>query len=317
MRAGYAAVISAALTALILTALLPQIAPNIPYLPRVTETETLTKTATLTTTAWKTTTEVRTETLTQTETQTKILPTTTTLTTTTTEVRTTTKTQTTTKTETVTTTTTVTRTEVVSNFQYLNSPDKVIQLVEHANKTLIVFVPYAEWGHVGVGNRDVFSPTVGKILNATLQAYEQRKVDAYVVVAYDPICTLCKTNVKDTFIQYLNRLNATLPPKHVLETNSQVFDFITFSVYPFKGNDFLIITLIDGRYMALIEPGPHPPTNDTRHAFLLYDPAYVDLGAEWLIKTFRNFDNPNSDDYWLHKWGVLWVWDGCKSHESP
>ncbi len=315
-NAGYVA-LAVVLTAVITVALMPVLgnAPVINrFVPKATVRSTSTVTRSVTVTSTSTATSVVTQRFTETATVTRVRTTTATTTAwrTATETTTETETETSTITETVTATKTVTKTVVVSDFQYLNSPDKVIQLVGHANKTLIVFIPYANWYIATVW--EVFSPTVGKILNATLQAYEQRKVDAYVVVAYDPICTYCKTNVKDTFIQYLNRLNATLPPKHVLETTSQ--DSIVFYMYPFKSN-FLAMVLIDGKYMALIEPGLHPPTNDTRHTILLYDPTYITPRMKLLIDSYQTFDNPSSKYYWFYKDGILWVWDGCKSHGSP
>lgn len=300
MRAGHAALISAALTALVLIALLPHVAPSTPYLPKVTTTQTITQT--LTTTAWRTTTQTTVSTATLTRIITNTPPTTTL---TTTEVRTTTKTltktQTITKTETITTTTTVTITEVENTFQYLRSSDKAIRLIAHANKTLIIYIPYPLLGDLP----RKFPPTLGKILNTTLQLYEQRKVDAYVVVAYDPVC---KIEIKDILIKYLDRLNQTLPPKHVLEAKNEEW-FIT---YPFVRH-YLVIAMIDGKYMIFIKSGYIAFTGSYEDTIIAYNPKLVNKTMTLALQAFRNFDNPNSPWYRY----PIWVWDGCKSHESP
>ncbi len=312
MRAGYAALISAALTALVLIAALPHVPALSTLIPKATTTRTATLTQTLTTTAWKTTTKTKTQTLTQTETQTK----------TTTETQTTTawktKTQTTTETTTLTTTTTttqtttttatvtrtVTKTVITGTFQYLAKPDKAIQLITKANKTVIVYIPYPLLGFLP----HKFSPTVGKILNTTLQAYEQHKIDTYVVIAYNPICLI---EVNKTFIKYLNRLNATLPPKHVLEMKNE--DLLSIFTYPFQKH-FLAIIMVDFKYMVLIEPGLHPPTNDTQHTYIFYNPQAINETMSFALKILRNFDNPNFDNgVWRY---YIWVWDGCKKHET-
>lgn len=258
VRAGHTAIISAALTALILIALLPQIAPNAPYLPKATttKTETLTKTTTLTTT----------------------------------------------------TTATTTKTITISNFQCLSKPDKVIQLnsIRKQNRNnlhtlpLLGFLPHK------------FSPTISKILNTTLKVYQQRKINIYIVIKivinYGTICKFIDESVKDTFIQYLNIFNKTLPPKHVLEAKDEGW----FVTYPFIQH-FLIIAVIDGKYMALIQAGYHPPNGDYDYTFLVYNPQVINKTANTALEIFHNFDNPNSGWYGY----PIWVWDGCKSHESP
>ena len=300
MRAGYAALISAALTALVLIAALPHVPALSTLIPKATTTRTATLTQTLTTTAWKTTTKTKTQTLTQTETQTKTTTETQTTTETTTLTTTTTTTQTTTTTATV--TRTVTKTVITGTFQYLAKPDKAIQLITKANKTVIVYIPYPLLGFLP----HKFSPTVGKILNTTLQAYEQHKIDTYVVIAYNPICLI---EVNKTFIKYLNRLNATLPPKHVLEARNEE----QFYTYPFR-HHFLAIIMVDFKYMALIEAGYHPPNGDYDYTYIFYNPQAINKTMSLALKILQNFDNPNFDNgVWRND---IWVWDGCKEHKS-
>ncbi len=167
---------------------------------------------------------------------------------------------------------------------------------------MIVYIPYAliAW------NWKIFSPTVGKILNTTLQAYEQRKVDAYVVIAYDPVCSI---EVNDTFTKYLNRLNTTLPPKHVLEARNEE----QFYTYPFR-HHFLAIIMVDFKYMALIEAGYHPPNGDYDYTYIFYNPQAINKTMSLALKILQNFDNPNFDNgVWRND---IWVWDGCKEHKS-
>lgn len=157
---------------------------------------------------------------------------------------------------------------------------------------MIIYIPYPLLGFLP----HKFSPTVAKILNTTLQAYEQRKIDIYVVVPYDPVC---KIPVKDNFTQYLNILNKTLPPKHVLEVTNEEF----FQTYPFIQH-FLAIIMVDFKYMALIEAGYHPPNGDYDYTYLVYNPQAINKTMSLALEILQNFDNPNSDRYGYPNLGI-------------